>query len=182
MGTTKGGIMRKLPGLFVILTAIFLFQHSAMAAEPNKIGVLDLQECLSKSNEGKRITQSLKKKLDSMQNKVNEAQKELVDMQKEMEKQSLMLSLDAKEDKQKEFEKKRRDLGYLIQDLNEEAKKAEAEAKQEFLKKLEGVLKIIAEEGEFDLILERLSGGVLFISDALDITDHVIEEFNKAKP
>jgi outer membrane protein len=174
--------MKKLFGLFVILTTIFLFQHNAMAAEPIKIGILDLQECLSKSNEGIRIKQSLKKKLDSMQKKVDEAQKELVDMQKEMEKQSLMLSLDAKEDKQKEFEKKRRDLGYLIQDLNEEAKKAEAEAKQEFVNELEPVLKMVSEEGEFDLILERLGGGVLFTSDALDITGHVIEELNKAKP
>jgi len=83
---------------------------------------------------------------------------------------------------QKEYEKKQRDVGYLMQDLNEEAKKAEAEAKGKFLKDLEGVLLDIAKKGNYDLILERISGGVLFASETSDITDQVIEAYNKEKP
>ena len=182
MRTMKGKNMKRILGLLTIITGIFLIHQNAFAAEPLKIGVLNLQQCLMESNEGKRIAKDLSKKLEAMQKKIDTAQTELVEMQKEMEKQSLMLSLDAKEDKQKEYDKKQRDVGYLMQDLNEEAKKAEAEAKGKFLKDLEGVLIAIAEKGKYDLILERISGGVLFASETSDITEQVIEAYNKEKP
>ena len=93
-----------------------------------------------------------------------------------------MLSLDAKEDKQKEYERQRRDLGYLLQDLNEEMNKAETNARKKVLKDLEGIVKTISEKEKYDLILELRTGGVMFFSDLLDITDEVIQEYNKVKP
>lgn len=161
---------------------IILFHQHAFAAEALKIGVLDLQRCIDVSNEGKRIYQSLKKRHDTMQKRLDEKQNELIQLQKEIEKQSLMLSLDAKEDKQKEFERKRRDLGYLLQDLNEEMNKAEANARKRVLDDLDGIINTIAQKDKYDLILEKRSGGIMFTSDYLDITEQVIKEYNAAKP
>ena len=97
-----------------------------------------------------------------------------------MEKQSLMLSMDAKEDRQKEFEKKKRDLTYLAQDLQEEMKKAESDANLEILKIIQTVIVEIAKKKGLDFITER--SGVLYASQGLDITSEVIEEINKVKP
>ena len=174
--------MKPLLKILLLPLFIFFFHQSALAAESLKIGVLDLQKCIDQSNEGKRLYQSLKLKHDTMQQKLNEEQNELAQLQKEIEKQSLMLSLDAKEDKQKEFERKRRDLGYLIQDLNEEMNKAEANARKQILKDLEEIVKKIARKGEYHIILERRSGGIMFSADTLDVTDQVLEEYNKVKP
>ena len=166
----------------VLISIVVLFQHHALAADPLKVGVVDLQKCIEQSNEGKRVYSSLKEKHDSMQERLNEKQKELAQMQKEIEKQSLMLSLDAKEDKQRDFERKRRDLGYLLQDMNEEMNKAEASARKKILQDVEEIVKTIAKKGDYDLILERRTAGVMFISDPLDITEKIIEAYNKAKP
>jgi outer membrane protein len=167
----------------LLFSALVIFLHqNVLAAENLKIGVLDLQRCIDQSNEGKRIYQSLKKKHEAMQKRLDEKQKELVQLQKEIEKQSLMLTLDAKEDKQKEFERKRRDLGYLLQDLNEEMKKAEMTARQRVLEDLDSIIQKIAEKDGYDMILEKRSGGIMFTSDSLDITDQVIKEYNAIKP
>ena len=174
--------MKKTLGLLIITASFFLLIQSAMAAEPIKIGVFNLQQCMMQSNEGQRIAKGLNEKISAMRKKMDAAQNELLEMQKDMEKQSLMLSLDAKEDKQKEYEKKRRDLGYLAQDLNEEAKKAEAEAQDQFLKGLEVILIDIAKSGNYDMIVEQIQGGVLFSSAKTNITAQVVEAYNKAKP
>ena len=174
--------MKKSLVLMVIITGIFLFQQNVMAAESYKIGVVYIQRCMQESNEGKRFSQELQQKYNDMQKEVNEKKQELADMQEEIEKQSLMLSLEAKEDKQKEYDKKKRDLEYLVEDANEEMTKAQNEAQQEILNDLEVIIVDIANKDGYDLILERVSAGVLFTSDALDITDQVIDAFNKAKP
>jgi outer membrane protein len=178
----KGDIMKQLTGIIILALAIFSFQLSASAADQLKIGVLDLQMCIQTSNEGKRIAESLKKKYTEMQDDLNKRQQELVEMQNDLEKQSLMLSVDAKEERQKEYDKKRRDLSYLLQDKNEEYKKAENDARVAILNVLSGVVETIAKEKNFDLITERANGGVLYVSKALDITDEVIAGLNKVKP
>jgi len=174
--------MKRFITMAIFIAAILSFQSHSLAADALKIGVLDLQECINKSNEGKRVFQALKAKHDSLQKSLDEKQNELAQLQKQMEKQSMMLSLDAKEDKQKEFERKRRDLGYLLQDMNEEMNKAEADARQNILKDLEGIVKTIAQRENYQMILEKRSGGIMFSSDLLDITDQVIKEYNKVKP
>jgi outer membrane protein len=178
----KGDDMKRLVGMIIITAAFFAFQHNAWAADQLRIGVLDIQRCIAESNEGKRISASLQKDLEAMQQRYNEAQQELSELQEEIEKQSLMLSLDAKENKQKEYNKKVRDLNYLAQDLNEEASKSQDDAKRAILMELEVIVQGVAIEQNLDLILEKLGSGVLFYTESLDITDQVIEEFNEARP
>jgi outer membrane protein len=173
-------IMKHLTGIIIIAVTILCSQLCALAAEPTKIGVLDMQRCIDESNEGKRISESLKNKQTEMQKDVDKKRQELVDMQKDIEKQSLMLSMDAKNEREKEFEKKKRDFQYLMQDLSEEMKKLESDARVNIVTTLQGVVDTITKQQKFDLIVERAS--TIYFSKGLDITDQVIAELNKVKP
>jgi outer membrane protein len=174
--------MKKL-AVSLALTLCFLFQNSAMAAgTTTKVGIVDLDKCMKESNEGKRVTESLKKELDAMQQKYVKAQKDLADLQKDIEKQSLMLSSDAKESKQNEYDRKNRELGYLSQDLSEDAQTAQQNANQKMLKELYTIIQSVAKQQVFDLVLEKSNTSILYASDAIDITDQVIKELNKVKP
>lgn len=174
--------MKQLTGIIIFTLAVFSFQLSATAADTLKIGVLDIQRCIQESNEGKRAAESLKKIGSEMQDEYNKKMQEVVDLEKEIEKQSLMLSEEAKQAKQDEYSKKTRDLNYLRQDMTDDMKKAENDARIALLNVVSGVLEKIAEDKKFDLITERANGGVLYVSKALDITDEVIAELNKVKP
>lgn len=174
--------MKKLTGIILLALAVFSFQLGAIAAEPIKIGVLDLQRCIQESNEGKRIDESLKKKQTAKLEEIRKKEQELRDMNSELEKQSLMLSQEAKENKLKEFEKKQREYNYFVQDAREEMQKLTTDARIAILNVLSGVVQTIAKEKNFDLITEKQNGGVLFVAESLDITDEVIAELNKVKP
>jgi outer membrane protein len=174
--------MKKL-AVLLALTLCFLFQNSAFAAgATTKAGVIDLDRCMKESNEGKRVTESLKKELDAMQQKYAKAQKDLTDLQKEIEKQSLMLSSEARENKQNEYDRKNREFGYLSQDLTEDAQTAQQNANQKMLKQLYTVIQSLAKQQGFDLVMEKSNSIIIYTSDAIDITDLVIKELNKVKP
>lgn len=172
--------MKYLTGIIFVILVFMSTQINAIAADPAKIGVLDLQKCIQTSNEGKRIAESLKKKSDEMRGDLEKKNQELLDMQKNLEKQSLMLSDDAKKEKQKEFNDKKRDLQYLVQDMQEDMKVIETDAQNKILKTLSGVVETIAKKNNFDLIIERRTA--LYVSEKLDVTAEVIAELNKVKP
>ena len=133
------------------------------------------------SKEGRKIFQFLKEKKTSMQKKLDEKQAELLLIKEQLEKQNMMLSMDAKEDKRKEWERKGRELKYFLDDLNEEMRKAEGEAKKKILKELEVIVNRIGREGKYHLILERVTGGVVYFSGVIDITGDVIKEYDKTR-
>lgn len=172
--------MKYLSGVIFLLFAVIIFQANALAAETSKMGVLDLRRCIQESNEGKRVYENLKKKHEALQADLNKKQQELVEMQQEIEKQSLMLSMDAKENRQKEFEKKKRDLTYLAQDLQEEMKQAESNANIELLKVIHEIAEMVAKKKGLDIITER--SGIIYVVEDIDISEEVIKEINKLKP
>ncbi len=93
-----------------------------------------------------------------------------------------MLSSEARENKQNEYDRKNREIGYLSQDLSEDAQTAQQNANQKMLKQLYSVIQSLAKLQAFDLVLEKSNSSILYTSDAIDITDQVIKELNKVKP
>ena len=110
--------MRKYLYPLFVLIILSLLPVSAMGADSFKIGVVDHQKSIQESIEGKRAKDTLQKKKDEMQKKLDERQKKLLELKKELEKQSMMLSMDAKEDKAKDFERQRREFKYFYDDIN----------------------------------------------------------------
>jgi len=174
--------MRQLFSVILGMIIVLFFQQDVLCADSNKIAVLDIHRCMNESNEGKRVIQSLKKKHESLQKKLNEKQNELLKLQEDLKKQSMMLSLDAKEDKQGDYERRRREFEYYLQDIDKDMKMASANAQKKVFKDLEGIIKKIAEQGKYNLIFEAGMGGVIYHSDAMDITEEVIKAYNKVKP
>jgi len=168
-----------------ILSALilcFIFYNSVSAAEAAKVVIVDIQRCMVESNEGKRVSESLKQEILAMQQRYVNAQKELAELQKEIEKQSLMLSTEAKASKQSEYNKKSRELTYLAEDLEDEQQTAQQNATQKILKEIYAIIDSMGKQQSYDLVLEKSSAGIIFASGALDITDQVIKEINKVKP
>jgi len=177
----RGKIMKK-TAILAVLTFCFILHNSALAADAAKVVIVDLQRCMIESNEGKRVSESLKKEILAMQQRYVNAQNELAELQKEIEKQSLMLSTEAKESKQSQYDKKSRELSYLAEDLEEEQQTAQQNATQKLLNEIYTVIDSMGKQQAFDLVFEKSSAGIIFASSALDITDQVIKELNKVKP
>ena len=160
---------------------ILFIQYHALGADVPKIGVVDIQKFQKNSRAFHQTRGALKKKFDAMQKKLDDQKKSLIKLEEEFKKQSMMLSLDAKEDKRRELEKKRRYYKYLYEDFTQEMKNIEVEATKKIGTELETIVRKIGEKEGYMLILEKRTVGLIYYGNAIDITDIVTEAYDRKK-
>jgi len=173
--------MKRISFLYLLLIATLSVPSVAFGEDGIKVGIIDLQKCLEESQEGKRVSEILKKKKAVLQTQLDKKQKELLELRKEFEKQAMMLSMDAQEDKRKTIERKARELEYLLKDLNEEMARAQEKEKRRIFKELGDIIKKMGSEQGFTLIMEKRAGGLLYFTESVDLTQKVIVEYNQMK-
>ncbi len=169
--------------LFILTAGIFIMlclQYPALGASASKIAVVDMERLQNQSKAFQRERAKLKKKFDAMQKKLKDEEQAIRKLEEDYNKQSMMLSLDAKQDKKRELERKKRHYKYLYEDFTKEIKDEEEDATKAVGKNLEKILENIAKKEGFTIILERRTLGLIYYADAIDITDQVTEAYDKA--
>jgi len=146
-----------------------------------KIAYVDIQRAVNECNAGKDAKNSITKELEKIQRLNAEKQKELQTMKESLDKQTPMLTPDARANKEKEFQSKVRDYQRWVDDNQKDIQQKTQEKERNIsigLVKL--IQKVGADEG-YTLILERNESIVLFASKALDITDRMIKAHDAQK-
>jgi outer membrane protein len=175
----EGGIMKRFFFLLLGLALVFCFQASRATAESTKIGVVDLDKFQKTSKVFQKTAAAMKKKYEELQKKLDEERDALTKLDEEFKKQSMMLSLDAQEDKKRELDKKRRYVKYLYDEYTQDMKDTETEAMKKIMKELEKVVEKLGEKEGFTAILEKRTLGLVYYNKAVDITDRVIDAYDK---
>lgn len=175
--------MKGLKGLFLaILTVVFVFPAAPLAAQAVKVGVVDLQKFQKNSKSFQKASLSVKKKFDDMQQKLNDERAALGKLEEDFKKQTMMLSLDAQEDKKRELEKKQRHFKFMYDDFTQEMKDTEMDAIKKIMKELEKIVEKMGEKEGYTIILERRTLGLLYFNNAIDLTDRVTDAYDKQNP
>jgi outer membrane protein len=159
-----------------------LSQPAPLEAQAVKIGVVDLQKLQKNSKAFQKASASVKKKFDEMQQKLNDERNSLTKLDEELKKQSMMLSLDAQEDKKRELDKKQRQFKFMYDEFTQEMKETEVDAIKKVMKDLEKIVEDMGKKEGYTIILERRTLGLLFFNAAVDLTDRVTEAYDKANP
>jgi len=162
----------------ILLILGLLFSSLAHGAEL-KIGYVDLQKALNESEGGKKAKADLDEIIKAKQMVIDKKGKELEKLKNDLEKQSALLSEDAKKARQEDLDRKMRDFQRFVQDAQAEVKKREAEFTDELLKDLRKIIENIGKEEHYTLILEKVEGFVLYADKAIDLTDKVIKKYNE---
>lgn len=174
--------MKGLICLFLGALAMVFLQPAPVAAQAVKIGVVDLQKFQKNSKAFQKASVSVKKKFDDMQQKLNEERNAVAKLDDEFKKQSMMLSLDAQEDKKRELEKKQRQFKFMYDEYTQEMKETEMDAIKKVMKELEKIVEKMAEKEGYTIILERRTLGLLYFNSAVDLTDRVADAYDKQHP
>lgn len=168
--------------LFSTIIILILLTHNVVLGEDFiKIGLIDVQRCLDESKEGQKIINLLKKKKDVLQRQLGMKEKELSRLRDELEKQAMILSMDAQEDKKRTFERKTREFKYLLRDLNEDMRRARQKEEKTIFSELLEIIEKIGSEENYTLIMQKKAGGVLYCTDSVDITEKVIRAYDQMK-
>jgi len=170
--------MKKSVLLIAWAFCLFGFSQTSYGAEVAKIGIVDFQRIIDTSNAGKRSAAEIKNQGKKMEQILQEKEAEVEELKKNLEQKALVMSQEAREEKERMFRIKANDLNSL--------KKRYLDTLKEMNLKLSNrikadVFKIVEETGKrggYLLILEKRVGGVLYAPNAIDVTDKIIEEYN----
>ncbi len=174
--------MRRRVGWVALVTAVLLLGGIARAAEPVKIGVVDLQRCLNESRMGRKYKAEFTAEADRRKAELEKEEATLKTLREEIEKQGLVLSETARAEKEREYKERLAAFKKRFQESQQALQRKDQELTRRILKDLQGVIRKLGATEGYTLILERQEGGVLFAPETVDITDEVIRRYDAQMP
>lgn len=165
-----------------LAVAVFLFLAGSVAhADGLKIGYVDLVKALNESDSGKKAKSDLEFVIKSKQGALDEKGKAIEKLKSDLEKQTAVLSVDARRSKEDELERLIRDYQRLIADSQNDLKKKEGDITGEIIREIREVIEKIGQEEGYSMILENAEGIILFSKKEYDLTAVVIKKYNDMK-
>ena len=129
-----------LVGVIVLFAVVAMSWTKPALAEDFKIGVMNVQKVLAKSNVGQKAKDKVEEKIKALQTKFKAEEDALAAMQKEIEKKSSAWSKEKKDEKIREFKKERRELQAKSEDARFEVKQLQDKEMGPILKSLEKIV------------------------------------------
>ncbi len=168
--------MFKLGVSLLVFAALVLSPLWAGAADV-KIGVVDGMDIVSKSSEGKRVQESIKRKSEELGKPFASRRQEIQRQMEEFQKQASVMKEDARKRKAEELEKKMKDFEKQGADAEKQLAQYQEKELGPLFQKLEGAVKAVAEQQKLDIVLDKRQSGLLYMSPSVDITDKVRSKF-----
>jgi len=167
--------------IFLLALGAVLAVGTAADNEPVKIAVVDLDQALNSTDEGKSAREEITRKQRDAQAKLQPQIEKFKQMEEELKSKKFVLSEEA-------LYQKQLDLLELKNEIDSQGKELEGKLKLDLerlvaplRKKMVEIVQGIGRDQGFTLIVERGTPGLLYAREALDITDTVVQQFNKKK-
>ncbi|WP_437819257.1 OmpH family outer membrane protein [Sorangium sp. So ce1078] len=154
---------------------------SAPASAQSKIAVVDVRRAMLETEEGLRVQATLKKLFDSRQVELDTKQRALADERDKLDKEA-QAGKTPKDALQRRFETWQRQAAELqatMVDYQREMQRKESELTTPILQKVLGLLRRLAAQEGYDLILEK-SAAPYYRAD-LELTDRAIQMYNSGQ-
>jgi outer membrane protein len=162
--------------LAVAALAVPMFAQTA----PARVAVVDVQKVLTQSVAGKAAYDKLKKMQDDRVAKAKQMDDELKKLETDLNTKRISLAEDKLAEMTKQVADKRISMQRFAQDADREIGEARDRELQALQIKIEPVIDAIGKEMGLAVIFNKFESGLVYASDAVEITDTVIKKFNEA--
>jgi outer membrane protein len=170
-------MMRQAKSIYMMAFILVLSLAVCSQAAEIKIGLIDFQAVVEKSQPGQKVEADLKKEGERMEAELTKDKEDLTALKEKLEREAMVMSREAREEKEIEFRVKARN-------LQEKEKRYRTEfmgkQRQEVDKLRKVVLEIAQELGKkegYTLVLSKV--GVLYYDSSVDLTDKVAQLLNQ---
>jgi outer membrane protein len=160
--------------LAVAALAAPMFSQSA----PARFAVIDVNKVLMSSTPGKAAYERLKKMQDDRIAKATAMNDEIAKLDNDINTKKLTLSEDKLTDMAKQLSDKKIAAQRFAQDADREVGEARDKTLQELEAKIKPVIDSVGKEMGLAAIFNKFESGLVYASDAIDITDTVIKRFS----
>jgi outer membrane protein len=165
----------------VVVTGLVAGLLGAAEAAGTRIGYIDLQKVLVRSVAGVAAREQLERERAGMQKDLEARKTEIDKLRDELEKKGLVLSSDARREKEELLQRKVRDARRLGEDLDKELQRKEQQMVGRIGQEVVGVIERLGKERGYLLILEKRGASVIYGDPEADITDEVIKLYDQEK-
>jgi outer membrane protein len=158
--------------------AAALFWGTAAQAETIKIGVVDIDQAISSTEEGKAAREEFARKQRDAEALLRPMYERYKTLEDELKAKKFVLSDEALFQKQLDLAEMRNQIQNKMKELEGQLKVDQKRLEGPLTAKLVDIIEDIGKTKGFTMILRRGTPGVLYTREALDITDLVIEKYN----
>lgn len=178
---------RWVKGLVMSLSLACLFAFGGCAGSvakiDSKVGVINSQRLLTDTNAGKRAKDTLASFSKNRQTLIELEERELRRMEEDFVKQASVLSPTAKREREELFRRRMQEYQQKATELNREIQEKQKDVLEGFRDKVEVVVGKVAKRLGLQVVVDKSKGGsTIYHEQGLDISDQVIEDFNREYP
>jgi outer membrane protein len=139
-----------------------------------KIGIVDVDQVVSSTEEGKAARQELERKQREAQAQIEPMYARYQEQEEDLKQKRFVLSEEALFQKQLDLAEMRSQIQNKGKELEDQLKLDQARIEGPIKRKL-----LEIKSAGFTLILQRGGAGMLYAREALDITDLIVEKYNQ---
>lgn len=174
--------MKKAP--VFIATLLLLFAAAAplsLAQTPTKIGVINSQQVLETSAEGKRVITRLQEKDKSNQATLDKLDQDINQTQNRLNTGRLTLSEEQLYNLNADLNKKQTDRKRVAEDAVRDFQDLQAKLFKKIQDELIPIIEQLGKEKGFDIVLDLARSGAVYFNPAIDLTAEVIKRYDVSK-
>ena len=164
--------------LLLALAALLVLGTAAQDL-PVKIGVVDIDQAISSTEEGKAAREEFARKQREAEAKIQPLVERFRGLEEDLKAKKFVLSDDALFQKQLDLAEMRNQIQNKMKELEGQLQVDQKRLEGPLTKKLVDIIEEAGKTRGFTLILRRGAPGVLYSREALDITDIIIEKYNQ---
>lgn len=164
-----------------MLVVLAITASTAMAQEHTKVGYVDVQKAIQATAAGKKAKETLDAEYGKRKKDLDKRKADIEKMNKDLEKKKTVLSEEVMGKKQMELQEEMMKFQKTVAENQMQIQKKEKELVEPILNKLRGVIEKVAQEKGYTMVLEKQSQNLLYAQKDADLTDAVIQTFEKTK-
>lgn len=167
----------------VLLAVLVAAPGVGRAQEGAKIGVIDSQRIFSEYQEARDADAVFQEEMRAWQQEIGELERELMDLQEQIRTQAPLRSKESLDALQSEYEQKLAAYEQRKQEILDpeqgQAVTRNAELSAPINEQITTVVERLGAEGDFDIIIDRATINVVYMSEGIDLTERVLEELEQ---
>ena len=164
--------------LVLLGLAAIVVWGTAASDEPIKIGVVDIDQAISSTTEGKAAREEFARKQRDAEAKVQPMIEKYQALEEDLKQKKFVLTDEALFQKQLDLAQMRNEIESKMKELENQLQVDQKRLEGPLTKKLVDVIESAGKEAGFTIIMRRGSPGLLYTREALDITDLIIKKYN----
>jgi outer membrane protein len=168
--------------LSVLLSLLVWPVRASAQGTGGKIGVINIQESIGKSSEGKKAFADLQKKYQPREQDLQRQQQDINAVQDQLQKQATTLSDEERGRLSRDLEEKQKIFKRASEDANTDFQGDSQEVIRRIGQKMLRVISDYAQQNGFVLVIDGAQIPVYYAAKEIDITDEIVQRYDAANP